>query len=157
MTNCFLHSKTLMLYTITCKRIQKICRLAYENEDKKVFKCIFYFHCNTDSWFSFCLFTGHWNYTHTIRRPRVRGQVIEVKTQLSHRDYVNLLSQKDESHYPIYKKRRCFIHFNQYFQLDIYCKPCHPRYMCCHLQNHIYFLPLIALHTCCLFIINCLF
>ncbi|XP_050443538.1 TRPL translocation defect protein 14 isoform X4 [Adelges cooleyi] len=70
---------------------------------------------------------GHWNYTHTIRRPRVRGQVIEVKTQLSHRDYVNLLSQKDETHYPIYKKRRCFIHNNQYFQLDIYCKPCHPR------------------------------
>ncbi|XP_001951525.1 TRPL translocation defect protein 14 [Acyrthosiphon pisum] len=70
---------------------------------------------------------GHWNYTHTIRRPRVRGQVIEVKTQLSHRDYVNLLSQKDETHYPIYKKRRCFIHYNQYFQLDIYCKPCHKR------------------------------
>lgn len=70
---------------------------------------------------------GHWNYTHTIRRPRVRGQVIEVKTQLSHRDYLNLLTQKDETHFPIYKKRRCFIYYNQYFQLDIYCKPCHPR------------------------------
>lgn len=75
-------------------------------------------------------FTGHWNYTHTIRRPRVRGQIIEVKTQLSHRDYMNMLSQKDETHHPIYKKRRCFIHYNQYFQLDIYCKPCHPRYVC---------------------------
>lgn len=81
-------------------------------------------------WWLLCFrahFLGHWNYTHTIRRPRVRGQVIEVKTQLSHRDYVNLLSQKDETHHPIYKKRRCFIHYNQYFQLDIYCKPCHPR------------------------------
>lgn len=79
-------------------------------------------------WFYYCLLTGHWNYTHTIRRPRIRGQVIEVKTQLSHRDYVNLLSQKDETHHPIFKKRRCFIHNNQYFQLDIYCQPCHSRY-----------------------------
>lgn len=129
MISCSLLSKISMLYTITCKHIQRICKLDYENEDKKVF--FSYLHLNTDSRFN-SLFTGHWNYTHTIRRPRVRGQVIEVKTQLSHRDYVNLLSQKDESHYPIYKKRRCFIHFNQYFQLDIYCKPCHPRYLCCH-------------------------
>jgi len=84
------------------------------------------------------LFIGHWNYTHTIRRPRVRGQVIEVKTQLSHRDYVNLLSQKDETHYPIYKKRRCFIHYNQYFQLDIYCKPCHKRFVTNNFKNFVF-------------------
>ncbi|KAF0752984.1 TRPL translocation defect protein 14-like [Aphis craccivora] len=56
---------------------------------------------------------GHWNYTHTIRKPKVQDQV--------------LLLLKDEKHYPIYKTRRCFIHNNQYFQLDIYRKPCHKR------------------------------
>ncbi|XP_044731899.1 TRPL translocation defect protein 14 isoform X2 [Chrysoperla carnea] len=70
---------------------------------------------------------GHWSYIHTIRKPRICGQVVEVRTQLTHRDYVNMLSQKDEDHFPIYKKRRCFIINNQYYQLDIYKKPAHPR------------------------------
>nr|XP_018916959.1 PREDICTED: TRPL translocation defect protein 14 isoform X2 [Bemisia tabaci] len=74
---------------------------------------------------------GHWTYTHTIRRPKVHGQVVEVKTQLTHRDYINMLAQRDDSHFTIYKKRRCFIHNNQYFQLDIYREPCHSR--CCGL------------------------
>lgn len=99
---------------------------------------------------SILLIIGHWNYTHTIRRPRVRGQVIEVKTQLSHRDYVNLLSQKDETHYPIYKKRRCFIHYNQYFQLDIYCKPCHKRFVTNDLKSFFVF----SLNVLCYFIRN---
>uniref|UniRef100_A0A0A9VVL2 NadR/Ttd14 AAA domain-containing protein n=1 Tax=Lygus hesperus TaxID=30085 RepID=A0A0A9VVL2_LYGHE len=70
---------------------------------------------------------GRWSYTHTIRKPKILDQVVEVKTQLSHRDYVNLLSQSDYSHFPIYKTRRCFLVQNQYFQLDIYQKPSHPR------------------------------
>lgn len=70
---------------------------------------------------------GHWSYTHTIRKPRMHGQIVEVKTQLTHRDYINLLTQRDNSHFTIYKKRRCFLDNNQYFQLDIYKTPCHPR------------------------------
>lgn len=70
---------------------------------------------------------GHWSYIHTIRKPHVHGQSIEVKTQLTHRDYLNMLSQKDDAHFTIYKKRRCFLVNNQYFQLDIYCDPSHPR------------------------------
>ncbi|KAG8223947.1 hypothetical protein J437_LFUL003755 [Ladona fulva] len=70
---------------------------------------------------------GHWSYTHTIRKPKVRGQVVEVKTQITHRDYINMLSQKEDSHFTIFKKRRCFLVNNQYFQLDIYKEPCHPR------------------------------
>lgn len=31
-----------------------------------------------------------------------------------------LLAQRDPSHYRVYKKRRCFLWNNQYFQLDIY-------------------------------------
>ncbi|KAK7788766.1 hypothetical protein R5R35_000017 [Gryllus longicercus] len=70
---------------------------------------------------------GHWSYIHTIRKPKIRDQVIEVKTQLTHRDYLNMVAQRDDSHFTIYKKRRCFLINNQYFQLDIYKEPCHPR------------------------------
>ncbi|XP_066995754.1 TRPL translocation defect protein 14 [Anabrus simplex] len=70
---------------------------------------------------------GHWSYIHTIRKPKIHNQVVEVKTQLTHRDYLNILSQRDDSHFTIYKKRRCFLVNNQYFQLDIYKEPCHPR------------------------------
>lgn len=71
---------------------------------------------------------NHWSYIHTIRRPNVHGQArIEVKTQLTHRDYMNLLPQRDDAHFTIYKKRRCFLINNQYFQLDIYKEPSHPR------------------------------
>lgn len=70
---------------------------------------------------------GHWMYIHTLRRPKVKGQVVEVRTQLSHRDYLNILAQRDDSHFTIYKKRRCFLFNNQYFQLDTYREPGHPR------------------------------
>lgn len=70
---------------------------------------------------------GHWTYIHTIRRPHVHSQSVEVKTQLNHRDYMNLLAQSDDAHFTIYKKRRCFLVNNQYFQLDIYKEPSHPR------------------------------
>ncbi|PNF36857.1 TRPL translocation defect protein 14 [Cryptotermes secundus] len=70
---------------------------------------------------------GHWSYIHTIRKPKIRNQVVEVRTQLTHRDYLNMLAQKDDSHFTIFKKRRCFLVKNQYFQLDIYREPCHPR------------------------------
>ncbi|GLV35977.1 TRPL translocation defect 14 [Carabus blaptoides fortunei] len=70
---------------------------------------------------------GHFSYCHTIRRPKQFGQVVEVKTQITHRDYMNLLPQKDDSHFTIYKQRRCFLINNQYFQLDIYKEPGHPR------------------------------
>jgi len=69
---------------------------------------------------------GKWSYIHTIRK-QVSGQVIEVKTPLTHRDYSHLLDQEDSQHFTIYKTRRCFLYNNQYFQLDIYKEPCHPR------------------------------
>jgi len=58
---------------------------------------------------------GHWSYIHTTRRPHVHGQSIEVKTQLTQRDYLNMLAQKDDAHFTIFKKRRCFLVNNQYF------------------------------------------
>ncbi|XP_058065402.1 TRPL translocation defect protein 14 isoform X7 [Anopheles bellator] len=70
---------------------------------------------------------GRWSYIHTIRRPQQHGQSIEVRTQLSHRDYLNMLTQQDDAHFTIFKKRRCFLVNNQYFQMDIYKEPSHPR------------------------------
>ncbi|XP_053677110.1 TRPL translocation defect protein 14 [Anopheles nili] len=70
---------------------------------------------------------GRWSYIHTIRRPQQHGQSIEVRTQLSHRDYLNMLTQRDDAHFSIFKKRRCFLVNNQYFQMDIYKEPSHPR------------------------------
>ncbi|KAL3268601.1 hypothetical protein HHI36_007708 [Cryptolaemus montrouzieri] len=71
---------------------------------------------------------GHYSYIHTVRRQnQPGGQIIEVKTQINHRDYINLLTQKDDNHFTIFKQRRCFLVNNQYFQLDIYQEPSHPR------------------------------
>lgn len=69
---------------------------------------------------------GKWSYIHTIRK-QVSGQVIEVKTPLTHRDYTHLLDQQDPLHLTVNKIRRCFLYNNQYFQMDIYKEPCHPR------------------------------
>lgn len=70
---------------------------------------------------------GHHSYTHTIRKPEKLGQIVEVKTPISQRDFNNMMTQADEDHLRIFKKRRCFLQNNQYFQLDIYQKPCHQR------------------------------
>ncbi|XP_021959969.1 TRPL translocation defect protein 14 isoform X3 [Folsomia candida] len=69
---------------------------------------------------------NHWNYTYTDRRP-VHGQIVEVKTTLSARDYAMMLAQRDHNHVTVYKTRRCFLYNDQYFQMDIYKDPCHPR------------------------------
>ena len=69
---------------------------------------------------------GKWCYTHTTRK-QVGDQRIEVKTQLTHRDYANLLTEEDPGHLPVYKTRRCFVHDGQFFQLDVYKEPSHKR------------------------------
>ena len=71
--------------------------------------------------------SGHNSYTHTIRKPEKLGQIVEVKTAISQRDYNIMATQANENHFRIYKKRRCFLHNNQYYQLDIYQEPCHAR------------------------------
>ena len=69
---------------------------------------------------------GKWSYNQTTRK-QVSGAVIELKKQLTHRDYSTLITQEDTNHFPIFKIRRCFLYENQYFQLDIYKDPCHDR------------------------------
>ncbi|PFX25628.1 TRPL translocation defect protein 14-like [Stylophora pistillata] len=71
---------------------------------------------------------GHFTYMHTLRlETKVSSQIVEVRTNLSARDYEILFSQVDHTRQSVYKTRRCFLWGNQYFQLDIYNEPCHPR------------------------------
>lgn len=62
-----------------------------------------------------------------MRQVRANDQVVELRRQISHRDYLNLLAQRDHSHYTVHKNRRCFLWHNLYFQLDIYLPPCSPK------------------------------
>jgi len=71
--------------------------------------------------------TGRAAYTFTVRKPELQGQTVEVKQPVSQRDYLNLLTHRDDSHLPIFKTRRCFVFKNQQYQLDIYRSPCHSR------------------------------
>jgi len=71
---------------------------------------------------------GNWTYTHTIRRPDVNlDQTPETRIEITLREYELLLAQKHPEHCTVYKKRRCFLWNNQYFQMDIYQEPCPQR------------------------------
>lgn len=70
---------------------------------------------------------GKWSYQHTTRRCEEFDQVVEVRRQITHRDYISYLTQRDDAHYTIYKTRRCFLWNDNYFQMDIYKSPFHPR------------------------------
>lgn len=67
---------------------------------------------------------GQWTYTHTIRRPEINEQSVELRMAINSRDYGILLAQRDDRHYTIYKKRTCFLWNNHYFHLDQYEEPC---------------------------------
>lgn len=69
---------------------------------------------------------GQWTYTHTIRRPEIDSQSVELRMAINSRDYQMLLAQRDDSHYTIYKSRTCFLWNNHYYHLDEYENPCPP-------------------------------
>lgn len=69
---------------------------------------------------------GVWTYQLT-RRYEVGGQLVETKTNLSHRDYKALYAQRAQIHGTIYKTRRCFLYEQQYYQLDILRQRSPPR------------------------------
>jgi CYTH domain-containing protein len=48
---------------------------------------------------------------------------MELSKQLSHRDYLTLLNQRDPNRHPIQKIRRCFHWHGHYFQLDMFKTP----------------------------------
>jgi len=76
---------------------------------------------------------GSYTYTHTIRRhveltkEGEKREAPELKQAITRRDYIILLAQKDQRRSSIYKKRRCFISNNHYYQLDVYLEPCQSK------------------------------
>jgi len=85
---------------------------------------------------------GSYTYTHTVRRHLDKVDIVgggggkeggekkeapELKQAISRRDYIILLAQKDQRRSSIYKKRRCFIWNNHYYQLDVYLEPCQTK------------------------------
>lgn len=70
---------------------------------------------------------GNWSYQHTLRRSDAGNQAVELRRTITHRDYVNMLAQRDDRHLTVYKTRRCFLWENMYFQMDIYKSPCNQR------------------------------
>jgi CYTH domain-containing protein len=59
----------------------------------------------------------------TVRYPQVDGQRVEIRRNISPREYEAMRQQSDPSRVPILKLRRCFLYNDRYFQLDIYQSP----------------------------------
>lgn len=66
---------------------------------------------------------GKWAYTYTTRRQNAKGEKIETRMQISPKEFLALYNHADPNRSRTYKKRRCFIWEQQYYQLDIYCRP----------------------------------
>jgi len=70
---------------------------------------------------------GRFCFTHTVRRI-IAGERVETRMQISQREYEALKKHVDPLRFTTKKRRRCFLHGQIYFQLDIY-KPPIPRRM----------------------------
>eukprot|EP00741_Cyanophora_paradoxa_P004301 tig00000792_g4175.t1 len=66
---------------------------------------------------------GTFTYMHSVRYPMANGQRIELKRQISGRDYVNLLATADPNMRPVHKRRACFVFDTQSFVLDTFVEP----------------------------------
>ncbi|KAI6647975.1 hypothetical protein LOD99_8303 [Oopsacas minuta] len=66
---------------------------------------------------------GKYAYTCTVRRF-VKGEIAEMRRQITSKEYDILVRQRSVDNAPIFKVRRCFMWANQYYQLDVYKEPC---------------------------------
>lgn len=66
---------------------------------------------------------GQWSYTYTTRRQNVKGERVETRMQISQKEYIALCEHVDPRRWRTFKRRRCFVHAQQYYQLDIYSNP----------------------------------
>lgn len=64
------------------------------------------------------------SYQYTIRKTESNDQSVELRRQITRREYKNYEAQRDMTHEKVKKKRRCFLWRNFYFQLDEYEQPC---------------------------------
>jgi CYTH domain-containing protein/predicted ATPase len=64
------------------------------------------------------------SYVHTLRRPWMDGQRVELERAISAREYAALLAQADPARRTVKKRRTCFLWEGQYFELDEFLEPC---------------------------------
>jgi CYTH domain-containing protein len=69
----------------------------------------------------------YYTYVLSTRTVLTDGSTLETRRQISDREYQNLLLRADRTRLTVHKTRRCFIWNHQYFQLDIYHRPCHGK------------------------------
>mmetsp|Transcript_41743 Transcript_41743/g.69538 ORF Transcript_41743/g.69538 Transcript_41743/m.69538 type:complete len:470 (-) Transcript_41743:304-1713(-) len=66
---------------------------------------------------------NNWVYLHIVRHTAPDKQVVEMKRQISGREYMNLLSSADPNKPVIKKRRACFLYKDQPFVLDTFIDP----------------------------------
>lgn len=66
---------------------------------------------------------GSFAYTHTIKHPMIDGERPEIERNISGREYLNLMLEKDPNRKTIQKVRRTFLWKNHYFELDLFTDP----------------------------------
>ena len=63
---------------------------------------------------------GRYVYTHTIKRKLSDLRRIEDETEISEKEYEELLLRADPARKPVEKVRWCFWHAGQFFELDVF-------------------------------------
>ncbi len=61
-----------------------------------------------------------YTFYYTEKEKKGHAMRIEREKKISQEEYVELLSQADTALHQIRKTRYCFVHNNQYFEMDIY-------------------------------------
>jgi CYTH domain-containing protein/predicted ATPase len=62
-------------------------------------------------------------YSHTVKRTLEAGGREEYEHQISGREYVEYLTERDPAKRTVRKERRCFLWAGQYFELDTFIEP----------------------------------
>jgi CYTH domain-containing protein len=66
---------------------------------------------------------GSYSYTHTAKKALRTGARVEVERMISGREYIGLLAESDPTRKTVRKRRTCFLHDGQYFELDRFLEP----------------------------------
>jgi CYTH domain-containing protein len=59
----------------------------------------------------------------TVRHPAIDNQRVEIRRNITPREYESYRSQFDPTRLPVNKLRRCFLFNDHYFQLDLFQSP----------------------------------
>ncbi|MCU0656729.1 MAG: AAA family ATPase [Polyangiaceae bacterium] len=66
---------------------------------------------------------GAVTFVHTLRRPLLDGQRVELQRTISPREYAALCAQADPARRTLRKRRTCFVWEQQYFEIDEFLDP----------------------------------